>query len=97
MNYDKHEIFYGNLISCTFALLGVMPDDTEDFAFVFSRTNNPEANTFGASSDYTVYLLQGWDKNEDEDYQNYVVARYSMSDGFIPSFVLDADKSSGRK
>lgn len=62
----------------------------ETFYFVFSRVNSPEAAI--TQTDYTVYLLQGY-PGSGENYQNYAVARYNMSDGYSPSFVLDAPSS----
>ncbi len=64
---------------------------TEDFQIVFSRTNTPEATT---DSDYTAFLLQGYPVDSgEEDYQDYIVARHKLKDGYTPSLVIDAPTS----
>ena len=67
---------------------------TEDFAFLFTRTNTPEAVR---ETEYTCYLLQGYAPAAGgENYQNFIVARYDMKDGFLPSFVIDAPTSGAK-
>lgn len=64
--------------------------DSEDFAFVITRANNPETL---AQSEYTIYLLQGYPFSSGSgsagDYQNYAVATYNMNGGYSPTFVCD--------
>jgi hypothetical protein len=47
---------------------------SNNFSFIFSRTAEPEATE--GDTEYTVFLLQGWDSNDpDLKYEDYIVAR----------------------
>ena len=57
-----------------------------NFSFLFSRTSSPEA-TFD-TSEYSVFLLQGYDPADDEmNFEDYIVAREKMEGGYMPMFI----------
>lgn len=60
--------------------------DSNNFTFLFSRTAEPEATQ--GSTEYTCFLLQGWNSDDGAmDYEEYIVARQKMQGGYMPTFI----------